>query len=140
MVVGLVTSLFLMSLLLSNPSTLAAGSSPWPTFRHDTMHTGASDVFGAQTATLRWTIATGGIVWSSPSIGSDGTIYIGSADDNLYAVSPSGSLKWGYTTNNQVWSSPAIGNNGIIYVGSADGVLYAFYPNGTLEWKYSTGV
>ena len=34
----------------------------------------------------QWEYKTGGDVWSSPAIGSDGTIYVGSDDDNLYAI------------------------------------------------------
>ena len=40
---------------------------------------------------------------SSPAIGADGTIYVGSYDDNLYALTDngtSGSLKWKYATGN----------------------------------------
>ena len=31
-------------------------------------------------------------------LGLDGTIYIGSGDDSLYAVNPDGTLKWNLTT------------------------------------------
>ena len=34
----------------------------------------------------KWAFKTGDWVRSSPSIGSDGTIYVGSDDDNLYAI------------------------------------------------------
>ena len=35
---------------------------------------------------------------SSPAVGADGTIYVGSSDDNLYAVNPDGTQKWKFTT------------------------------------------
>ena len=35
---------------------------------------------------LLWEFKTGGGVWSSPAIGSDGTVYVGSDDGKLYAV------------------------------------------------------
>ncbi|MFC1651004.1 leucine-rich repeat domain-containing protein [Candidatus Latescibacterota bacterium] len=75
---------------------------------------------------------------SSPAIGKDGTIYIGSMDSFLYAVNPDGTRKWRYRTNGPIWSSPAIGSNGVIYVGSEDGALYAVNPDGSLYWKYLT--
>ena len=34
---------------------------------------------------VRWTYKTGGVVFSSPAIGPDGTVYVGSADGRLYA-------------------------------------------------------
>jgi len=71
-------------------------------------------------------------VWSSPAIGSDGTIYVGSYDSNLYVINPDGSPKWSFTTEKEVWSSPTIGSDGTIYVGSRDGNLYAIYGTGSL--------
>ena len=62
---------------------------------------------------------------SSPAIGSDGTIYFGSYDKNLYAINPDGSKKWAFKTGNWVNSPPTIGNDGTIYVGSRDKNLYA---------------
>jgi outer membrane protein assembly factor BamB len=65
---------------------------------------------------------------SHPTIGADGTIYVGSLDNKLYAINPDGSLKWSYTTGHDVRSSPAIGADGTVYVGSDDKKLYAFGP------------
>jgi outer membrane protein assembly factor BamB len=61
---------------------------------------------------------------SSPSIGSDGILYLGIGGD-LIAITPSGNQLWNFSTNGVVESSPAIGSNGTIYVGSDDGNLYA---------------
>jgi len=36
--------------------------------------------------TKKWEFTTGGLVSSSPAIGSDGTIYVGSDDNKLYAI------------------------------------------------------
>ena len=33
-----------------------------------------------------WEFETGGVVLSSPAIGSDGTVYVGSFDGKLYAI------------------------------------------------------
>ena len=43
-------------------------------------------------ATEKWAFGTGSSVFSSPAIGADGTIYVGSGDDNLYAVGISSPL------------------------------------------------
>jgi outer membrane protein assembly factor BamB len=61
---------------------------------------------------------------SSPSIGSNGVLYLGIGSD-LIAITPSGNQLWNFSTNGVVESSPAIGSNGTIYVGSDDGNLYA---------------
>jgi hypothetical protein len=86
-------------------------------------------------------------MFSSPAIGSDGTIYVGSDDHYLYALNPGGTLKWRYQTGVNMNSSPAIGSDGTIYVGSHDHYiaglddhyLYALNPSGSLKWQFRTG-
>jgi outer membrane protein assembly factor BamB len=58
--------------------------------------------------TLKWRYGTYSYVHSSPAIGSDGTIYVGSWDNYLYAINPNGTLKWRYLTDDDVESSPAL--------------------------------
>jgi outer membrane protein assembly factor BamB len=81
------------------------------------------------------------MVWSSPAIGADGTIYVGSGymDRKLYAINPDGSQKWSFDTGGSVRSSPAIGADGTIYVGSDDNKLYAINPDGSQKWSFTTG-
>jgi outer membrane protein assembly factor BamB len=88
---------------------------------------------------LKWYFATGDNVHSSPTIGSDGTIYFGSWDNKLYAINPDGTQKWNFTTGGYVSSSPAIGSDGTIYFGSSDNKLYAINPDGTEKWSFATG-
>ncbi|WP_321506272.1 PKD domain-containing protein [uncultured Methanoregula sp.] len=64
---------------------------------------------------------------TSPAIGADGTIYIGSDDYNVYAIKPDGTQKWVYPTGNAVQSGFAFGPDGTLYVGGTDGKLYAFH-------------
>ncbi len=77
-----------------------------------------------------WEFETGGGVSSSPAIGSDGTVYVGSMDAKLYAVNgKSGVNLWEFETGGIVLSSPAIGSDGTVYVGSTDKKLYAIKTN-----------
>ena len=65
-------------------------------------------------------------VTSSPAIGSDGTVYVGSRDNKLYAINGKSGVKlWEFVTGEFVLSSPAIGSDGTVYVGSYDNKLYA---------------
>ena len=84
-----------------------------------------------------WSFKTGGWV-TSPAIESDGTIYVGSQDNNLYAINPDGSQKWAFKTGNGVHGSPTIGSDGTIYVGSWDQYLYAIKPDGKRKWRFKT--
>lgn len=88
---------------------------------------------------LSWSYPTGGaIAFSSPAIGGDGTIYVGSGDYKLYAINPNGSFKWSHTTDGEIWTSPAIGADGTIYVASSDpNYLYAIDPDGNRKWSYA---
>jgi len=80
---------------------------------------------GSEPGSLKWKFETGSYVHSSPAIGADGTIHVGSDDYYLYALNPDGSLRWKFKTRDIIYSSPAIGADGTIYVGSDDGNLYA---------------
>ncbi|TVR58244.1 MAG: hypothetical protein EA426_10485 [Spirochaetaceae bacterium] len=91
-----------------------------------------------------WSFTVGssffGSVWSSPALAPDGTVYIGSDDDRLYAINPDGTQLWSRETGGRVYSSPAVGADGTVYVGSYDGFLYAIDPaDGTVDWQYQTG-
>jgi len=92
---------------------------------------------------IKWCfrLATGDYIFlrSSPSIGPDGTIYVGSPDSSLYAVNPDGTLKWRYLTGEYIRSSPAVAAGGTVYVGSYDSRLHAVHPDGTLKWSYQAG-
>ncbi|MFZ0886958.1 MAG: PQQ-binding-like beta-propeller repeat protein [Candidatus Binataceae bacterium] len=122
-------------------TAFAAPPVRWPMFHHDLRHTGLSQFStAADTGTPQWEFITSGWVFSSPAIANDGTIYVGSDDNNLYAINPDGTKKWKFPTHYySVQSSPAIGSDGTIYVGSDDGNLYAINPNGAKKWNFPTG-
>lgn len=114
-----------------------AGADDWPMFRHDSMHLGTSGEILNPPLELKWKFPIGGSV-SSPAV-SNGTVYIGSGNNNLYAInSNSGTLKWKFETDKGISSSPAV-SNGIVYIGSNDHYLYALDAiDGSLKWKYQT--
>jgi outer membrane protein assembly factor BamB len=94
---------------------------------------------------LRWQTFTPGYVTSSPALGSDGTVYVGSFDHKLYALDPdTGRVRWSFATDAHIYSSPALADGSDartseIYVASADGSVYALDPSGHVLWRYDTG-
>jgi len=57
---------------------------------------------------------------------ANGVVYVGSYDNNLYALNAqTGALLWRYNTSGLVSSSPTVAN-GVVYVGSWDKNIYAF--------------
>jgi outer membrane protein assembly factor BamB len=115
---------------------------PWGMLGFNSKHTGRSPYIGPATNALKWPspAATGSAVKSSPSVGSDGTIYIGSNDNKLYALDPDdGTTVWTSTLGGSVLSSPAVDPvDGTIYVGCNDKKLYALNPaTGASVWTFT---
>lgn len=86
---------------------------------------------------LKWSFSSGAFLVSSPAV-SNGIVYFGSYDSNVYAVNGStGAKLWTYTTGNRVYSSPAV-VNGVVYVASSDSNVYALDANtGAKLWSYT---
>ena len=134
---GVILCLVLSSvtvLILANTAQAQPADGPWPMFGQNPQRSGRSPYTGPERPKLKWSFTTGTYISSSPAIGADGTIYVGSADNNLYAVNPDGSQKWSFTTGSAVHSSPAIGADGTIYVGSFDNKLYAISGETPTNW------
>lgn len=74
---------------------------------------------------------------SSPVIGPDGTIYVGSMDTNLYALSPRGTLKWAVSPSaSPIQSSPALdASRHILYFQDAGFELLAYGTEGKRKWR-----
>jgi len=99
--------------------------------------------------------------WSSPTIGVDGTIYVGSESyppsesgkpeekkAHIYALNPDGTLKWSYDTGgNWSTSTGSIAKDGTVYMSGNDcktsncqNALFAFNgQTGKIKWKFLHG-
>ncbi|HEY2744523.1 MAG TPA: PQQ-binding-like beta-propeller repeat protein, partial [Polyangia bacterium] len=100
--------------------------SPWPHFRADAAQDGRASAASPDAAGgAFWSYRTGKGVFSSPIVGSDGTIYIGSADRTFYALAPDGSVKWSLLTGEIIDSAGLLDDGGRVIFGSGDGVLRA---------------
>jgi outer membrane protein assembly factor BamB len=89
----------------------------------------------------------------TPSLSSDGTLYVGTSGGKVYAINSStGTTKWSYQTGQNpdykgdpkdpqfgVLATIVIGADGIIYVGAMDRVMHALNTDGSVLWKYTTG-
>jgi outer membrane protein assembly factor BamB len=89
--------------------------------------------------TIKWSYSVGLLIWDTPAIAEDGTIYVASWDNYLHAVNPNGTRKWRFDFKANPSNSPSIGKDGTIYCGDTNSNIYAINPNGTLKWKYTTG-
>ncbi|MGA1101632.1 MAG: PQQ-binding-like beta-propeller repeat protein, partial [Opitutales bacterium] len=92
-------------------------------------------------ASLNWTSATDGILFSSPTIDSSGKIYIGSNDNKLHAISSTdGSTIWTFPAGSWVDTTPALSHDeSVVYIGSWDNKLYAVHAlTGAEIWSFET--
>jgi outer membrane protein assembly factor BamB len=110
-------------------------------YRYNPQHTGDySPVAGPvpSNGQLLWNYTTGGPVSSSPAV-VNGVVYVGSLDNNVYALNATTGLKlWNYTTRGAVIGSPAI-VNGVVYASSEDYNIYALNATtGAKLWNYTT--
>jgi len=85
-----------------------------------------------------WTFKTGDAIWSSPSI-TDNTVYFGSNDGMIYALSArNGKEFWRFKTGGRVMGCPTL--DGLyLYALSDDGYLYKLdRRSAKLIWKFDT--
>jgi outer membrane protein assembly factor BamB len=86
-------------------------------------------------SSVYWTFQTEGAIWGTPAV-SDGVVYVGSDDTNLYALGAgTGKLIWKFPTGGIVRATPAL-LDGVVYFTSDDGWLYAANATtGEQVWK-----
>jgi serine/threonine protein kinase len=86
----------------------------------------------------RWGFRTRRSVTSSPVV-ENGVCYVGSFDNNIYAMDADGGYsQWRYRTNGPIISSPVL-YGGFVYIGSTDGKLYCVnVETGRERWSFAT--
>ncbi|MDD5134506.1 MAG: PQQ-binding-like beta-propeller repeat protein, partial [Phycisphaerae bacterium] len=94
---------------------------------------------------------TGGVIFTSPVIGENGTVYIAPMyDRDIYALNPAdGSTLWQATVwspydpryhGSTVWTTPALGPDDTIYVSCDNPFLRAISPDGSFKWNTRLGM
>jgi outer membrane protein assembly factor BamB len=99
----------------------------------------------AGTGATDWTFAAGAV--TAPPAIDGSTVYFGSADDKVYAVSEAtGTKTWSFQTPKPVSDTPALSNQGTpgnaltVLIGSGNGTLYALNAaNGSLDFSQAIG-
>lgn len=89
--------------------------------------------------TTNWVFEAGQDFNSTPAVGADGTIYVSSTNDNIYAINPDGTEKWRAVYGTWAATAIALGEDGTVYFAGengTEGVLIAYDPNtGTEKWR-----
>jgi outer membrane protein assembly factor BamB len=112
----------------------------WPTFRGNVAQTGVSASGLPEKLKERWKFKTDDGVEGTPAI-ADGVVYIGSYDENLYAIDlKTGKQKWKYNAekSNGFRAPPAV-HDGRVYVGDVSGTFHCVdAAKGTKIWTFNS--
>ncbi|TDF95451.1 PQQ-binding-like beta-propeller repeat protein [Paenibacillus piri] len=89
----------------------------------------------------KWENPVGGLA-ASPTVGKDGTVYVGDTNGVLYAFTTTGARKWTLPIGKYIFSAPTVASDGTIYVTTRDlGLkeqgLYAIHPDGSKKWSFT---
>ena len=110
-------------------------TSPWPEFRRTSRNNGRSPILPHATDREPWFFQTAKGLFLAPVIDEDGTVYMGSADTNFYAIARDGTEKWRFPTGEIIDSTALIAADSTIYLPAGDGNLYAINPDGSEKWR-----
>ncbi len=87
-----------------------------------------------------WEFQADSAVNCAPAIGEDGTVFIGTASGQVYALDGvTGEQKWLSQADGGI-AAPVLGANGSVYVGTSAGTLFAFdSASGQKRWSQALG-
>jgi outer membrane protein assembly factor BamB len=85
---------------------------------------------------VRWALALGDRIYSTPLVADDGQIYVGSDAKKFSAVSPEGKVRWALDTEGDADSGAALTPDGGI-VFAAGRTVYAVTSAGYVRWRFS---
>lgn len=148
--------LMLLGTILSLAPSQGLGllaDSPWPKYRRNLQHTGRALSQGPETNTLQWVFSTGrkeaeGGIETDPTLGPDGTVYIGANNGLFYALDgKTGEVRWAFPTlfdRFAIYSTAVVDKEGRVYVGAKDGYLYVLKAPkegilGEVVWTFRIG-
>lgn len=136
---GTSLSLLLLLVVCSCNKNEYYDSSNSSMFMNNSQHTGKYNSLSVKSEpSILWKVKTGGQVISSPVL-VDNFVFIGSEDQNLYAIDAlSGVIEWTFQTDGPINSTPVVAMGKVMFL-SMDGYFYAVsQSDGKLIWKFKT--
>jgi PKD repeat protein len=89
--------------------------------------------------TRKWKFPATALIWGTPAISEEGTIYFTTWGRYFFAVNPDGTERWRFNTGSISVSSVTIAEDGALYFGDDNNIIWALNPDGTEKWRYTTG-
>ena len=92
------------------------------------------------TGVTNWANQFDGFSTTSPALGADGTLFVGTSSGKLIALKGTdGAVKWESALDAGVSAAPSLGTDGTVFVGTTAGTLYALDPlTGNPVWVSPT--
>jgi peptide/nickel transport system permease protein len=112
------------------------GGHLWAAGRHDPWGTLSSEATGPTNSEAHRILEDPAGFSGGPAIAADGTVYIASRGETLYALAPDGHIAWRATLPAGAVGPPALSTRGDIHVVDVEGGLSAFTPRGELRWRF----
>jgi outer membrane protein assembly factor BamB len=128
-------SFLVLLAVLMLTSGICLGQHSVSTFHGDAQRSGRASSSGPLSPMLLWTFRTLGSIDASPVISHDGTVYLASTDNKLYALTSDGQLKWSFTAHDSIFCTPTLDSDGIVLFADLAGWYYSVYPDGSLKWS-----
>lgn len=122
------------------PNVHATTYYPWAMIGHDSAHTGYENGTPAPRSYVSaWNATLSGIAFFSDSVVSNGVLYIGTADGNVYAINATTGAKiWNASFPTAFWTTPAVAENKV-FIAGVNGMVYALNAStGVKIWNYTT--
>ena len=83
----------------------------------------------------RWKVTLGDRIYSTPCVGDDGMVYVGSDAKLFYAITADGRIAWKLETDGDADTGAAIGKDKRVYF-AAGNVVTAVRPGGDVAWRF----
>lgn len=76
-------------------------------------------------------------LFARPGVGHDGSVYVGSGDGYVHALSPDGVYRWSYTVKGRIVAPPVEeAKSGRVFIATSEKSLYALEPDSHLRWVF----
>jgi outer membrane protein assembly factor BamB len=125
------------------PSLYGVTEYPWPMGGHDPARTGYTDAPAPKTNQTSWKFDTGTASAFRTGVAvANGTVYLGSDDDSLYALDMvTGAKKWNTSLGGDVRATPAVSPDGKkVYIASNNGSAFCLNTaDGSTIWAVTIG-
>jgi ABC-type dipeptide/oligopeptide/nickel transport system permease subunit len=121
---------------LSGTELVMPSEDLWRSERGNPYGTRWNDWSGPTDPQIQWTLEIPDGYAGGPAVATDGSLYLGTNDGRLLAVSPDGDIIWETELPATPVGPPALNDEGDIYIGDEEGGMIAVSAAGDVIWQF----